>query len=291
MVKIRKVVIPVAGKGTRFLPATKAQPKEMLTIVDKPIIQIIAEEALRCGLTEFIFITSPGKESIEKHFVKDAHLEDFLSSKNKHEELEIVRHISTMGNMTYVTQEEQLGLGHAVLCAESAVAGEPFLLMLGDLVFEEGSDSLETLLDTFTRLDRSVIAVEEVRLEDVGRYGIVNGPSIDYMPGDSWLINTLIEKPKVDHAPSNWGITGRYALKPEIFQHLKNIKRGHGGEFQITDALIHLAENGTLVACPSNGRHFDTGNKIDYIKANIEFALKHPEIGPEISEYLKNLKA
>ena len=209
MVKIRKVVIPVAGKGTRFLPATKAQPKEMLTIVDKPIIQIIAEEALRCGLTEFIFITSPGKESIEKHFVKDAHLEDFLSSKNKHEELEIVRHISTMGNMTYVTQEEQLGLGHAVLCAESAVAGEPFLLMLGDLVFEEGSDSLETLLDTFTRLDRSVIAVEEVRLEDVGRYGIVNGPSIDYMPGDSWLINTLIEKPQVDHAPSNWGITGR----------------------------------------------------------------------------------
>ena len=288
MISIRKAVIPVAGLGTRFLPMTKAQPKEMLPLVDKPVIQYVVEEASRSGLSKMIMITSEGKRSIENHFSRFPKLEEILRDKNRIEDLNQLNWIQSLGEFSFVTQSEPLGLGHAVLCAEEAVGNEFFALLLGDDIFDPSDDALEALLNAHASSGKSVVGVQEVLLEHVQRYGIVNSPDND--SNTHWSVSSIIEKPSPNNTLSRWGVVGRYILTPDIFKILKETQPGVGGEIQLTDALALLADQGQLIACPIPAKRFDTGDKLDYVKASIEFALKNPEIGPEILKYLKHLK-
>lgn len=286
MTHIRKAVIPVAGLGTRFLPATKAQPKEMLPLVDKPIIQHVVEEAIRAGAESIVLITGRGKQAIENHFDVAYELEDTLVRRGKTEDLEQVRGITHLSQFAYVRQGEPLGLGHAVLCARHAVGDEPFALLLGDDVFAEEHPALEALVAAFKATGKSVVGVQEVPLAHVSRYGIVNAPGTTLGP---WDVHTIVEKPLPEQAPSRFAVVGRYVLTPRIFDHLAQLEPGVGGEYQLTDALAKLAAEGQLVAALIPAKRYDTGNKLDYLKANVEFALKREDLGADFLAYLREL--
>ena len=289
MRKIHKAVIPVAGLGTRFLPATKAQPKEMLPLVDKPVIQYVVEEAIHAGIENIILVTGRGKQAIENHFDVAFELEDALTRRGKTDELAQIQSITRLGQFAYVRQGEPLGLGHAVLCAHNTVGNEPFALLLGDDVFDEADPALGALIAAFEATGKSVVGVQQVPLAHVSRYGIVNAPSQD--PGPWWQVDQIVEKPAPELSPSRWAVVGRYVLKPEIFKFLQKVKPGVGGEYQLTDALAALANEGQLVAAPIPARRFDTGDKLDYLKANVEFGLKREDLGGPFLAYLKELVA
>jgi UTP--glucose-1-phosphate uridylyltransferase len=286
MKTLRKAVIPVAGLGTRFLPATKAQPKEMLPLVDTPVIQYVVEEAIRAGVESLVLVTGRGKAAIENHFDVAFELEDTLRRRGKQKELALVKGISNLAHFAYVRQGEPLGLGHAVLCARYAVGDEPFALLLGDDVFDERDSALDALIGAYYTSGKSVVGVQEVPLAQVSRYGIVNAPT-DH--GDVWDVTTIVEKPDPVAAPSRWAVVGRYVLEPRIFNHLAALEPGVDGEYQLTDALATLAREGRLVASPIPAKRFDTGNKLDYLKANVEFALKREDLHAELAAYLKEL--
>lgn len=285
---IRKAVIPVAGLGTRFLPATKAQPKEMLPLVDKPVIQYVVEEAIHAGIESVILVTGRGKGAIENHFDVAYELEDTLSRRGKQEDLRQVQAITQLGRFAYVRQGEPLGLGHAVLCAQPTIGAETFALLLGDDVFDEADPALSALIKAHQESGISVVGVQQVPLAHVSRYGIVNSPSDG---GLWWKVNQIIEKPSPDTAPSRWAVVGRYVLTSRVFHHLLALQPGVGGEYQLTDALAKLAAEGLLAATPIPAKRYDTGNKLDYLRANVEFALKREDIGLEFKDYLKDLIA
>lgn len=287
---IRKAVIPVAGLGTRFLPATKAQPKEMLPLVDKPVIQHVVEEAIRAGVENIVLVTGRGKQAIENHFDVAYELEDTLSRRGKTADLEQVRHITHLGQFSYVRQGEPLGLGHAVLCARHAVGPEPFALLLGDDVFAEENPALEALVEAYAATGKSVVGVQEVPLAHVSRYGIVSAAEAGGSP-EVWDVHRIVEKPAPKDAPSRFAVVGRYILTPEVFGHLAALEPGVGGEYQLTDALMKLAEAGQLVACQIPAKRYDTGNKLDYLKANVEFALKREDLREAFGAYLKDVVA
>ncbi len=286
MNKLRKAVIPVAGLGTRFLPATKAQPKEMLPLVDKPVIQYVVEEAVRAGVESLVLVTGRGKAAIENHFDVAFELEDTLRRRGRQEDLDLVQGIAHLAQFAYVRQGEPLGLGHAVLCARHAVGDEPFALLLGDDVFDEADSALDALIAAHHATGCSVVGVQEVPLEHVSRYGIVNAPP---SPVGPWNVTTIVEKPDPAAAPSRWAVVGRYVLEPRVFDHLAALEPGVGGEYQLTDALAALAQEGRLVAAPIPAKRWDTGNKLDYLKANVEYALKREELRGDFAAYLKDL--
>lgn len=283
---IRKAVIPVAGLGTRFLPATKAQPKEMLPLVDTPVIQYVVEEAIRAGVESIVLVTGRGKAAIENHFDVAYELEDTLRRRGKQEDLDLVRDITHLAQFAYVRQGEPLGLGHAVLCARHAVGHEAFALLLGDDVFDERDSALDALIEAHRATGKSVVGVQQVPLDHVSRYGIVSAP---ISASDRWDVTSIVEKPSPEAAPSRWAVVGRYVLEPRVFDHLEALEPGVGGEYQLTDALALLAREGRLVAAPIPAKRFDTGNKLDYLKANVEFALKREDLRGDFSAYLKSL--
>ncbi len=286
MKTLRKAVIPVAGLGTRFLPATKAQPKEMLPLVDTPVIQYVVEEAIRAGVESLVLVTGRGKAAIENHFDVAFELEDTLRRRGKQEELAVIQGISHLAHFAYVRQGEPLGLGHAVLCARYAVGDEPFALLLGDDVFDERDSALDSLIAAYRSSGKSVVGVQEVPPEHVSRYGIVNAPGSNQAV---WDVTNIVEKPSPKDAPSRWAVVGRYVLEPRVFEHLAALEPGVGGEYQLTDALAVLAREGRLVATPIPAKRYDTGNKLDYLKANVEFALKREDLREDFTAYLKEL--
>lgn len=284
--KVRKAVIPAAGLGTRFLPATKAQPKEMLPIIDKPAIQYVVEEAVRAGITDILIVTGRGKRSIEDHFDRSFELEHFLETKGKFDELKQVREISEMATIHYIRQGDPLGLGHAVAVAEDYVGGEPFAVLLGDDLMAASSPLLVEMLAAHERYGRSVIAAMEVPREDIRFYGSIGA---DFVEDRLAKVRAIVEKPEPDEAPSNLAAIGRYVLTPEIFDCLRSIQPGVGGELQLTDALNLLAQDQAVYAyCFEEGR-YDTGNKLDYLKAVVELAVEREDIGPRFSEFLADL--
>ena len=287
MQKIRKAVIPVAGLGTRFLPATKAQPKEMLPLVDKPVIQHVVEEAIHAGIENIVLVTGRGKQAIENHFDVAYELEEVLDRRGRTEDLKLVQSITHLGQFSYVRQGEPLGLGHAVLCARHAVGDEPFALLLGDDVFDEADPALGALIAAYEATGKSVVGVQEVPLTHVSRYGIVSPADHEGMPW--WDVTRIVEKPAPELAPSRWAVVGRYVVLPEVFEHLTHLKPGVGGEYQLTDALMVMAAEGRLVAAPIPARRFDTGDKLDYLKANVEFALKREDLKVPFMDYLREL--
>jgi UTP--glucose-1-phosphate uridylyltransferase len=286
MKSLRKAVIPVAGLGTRFLPATKAQPKEMLPLVDTPVIQYVVQEALHAGIENLVMVTGRGKAAIENHFDIAFELEDTLRRRGNQEDLDLVRAISHLAQFAYVRQGEPLGLGHAVLCARHAVGNESFALLLGDDVFDDSEPALEALIKAHEATGKSVVGVQQVPRAHVSRYGIINGPA-DRL--DIWNVTAIVEKPDPSVAPSCWAVVGRYVLEPSVFEHLSALEPGVGGEYQLTDALAALAREGRLVATPIPAKRYDTGNKLDYLKANVEFALKRPDLRDDFAAYLKEL--
>lgn len=286
MKTLRKAVIPVAGMGTRFLPVTKAQPKEMLPLVDKPVIQHVVEEAIRNGIQSIILVTGRGKQAIENHFDVAYELEDMLSRRENLEALELVKSITHLAQFAYVRQGEPLGLGHAVLCAQHIVGDEPFALLLGDDVFDEDDPALGALVAAHQATGKSVVGVQQVPYDRVSSYGIINGP---HSSESWWNVHTIVEKPGPDVAPSNWAVVGRYILTEQVFEHLHGIKPGVGNEYQLTDALAMLAMEGQLSAAPIPAKRYDTGNKLEYLKANVEFALKRHDLGDDFYEYLRDL--
>jgi UTP--glucose-1-phosphate uridylyltransferase len=285
--KIRKAVFPVAGLGTRFLPATKANPKEMLPIVDKPLIQYAAEEAERAGVEELIFVTSSSKRAIEDHFDKNYELESELEKKGKDDLLEIVRNV-VPPNITcvYVRQSEALGLGHAVLCAKPVVGNEPFAVILADdLIYTGEKCVLGQMISVFDDHDCSILGVEEVPHDETDKYGIVDPEESD---GRITHVRNIVEKPAPADARSNLAVVGRYILTPAIFSYLENIPRGAGGEIQLTDAIEKLLHDEQVLAYRFEGRRYDCGSKLGYLQATVEYALKHPELRDDFLEYLEN---
>ncbi|NKE08052.1 MULTISPECIES: UTP--glucose-1-phosphate uridylyltransferase GalU [Mesobacillus] len=286
--KIRKAIIPAAGLGTRFLPATKAQPKEMLPIVDKPTIQYIVEEAVASGIEEIIIIIGRGKRSIEDHFDKSYELEDALLKKNKLDILEEVQNISSLAKIYYVRQKEAQGLGHAILCAKSFIGNEPFAVLLGDDIVKSEIPCLKQIINVFEYCNSSVIAVQSVGDSDVSKYGIVKPKGANLEP-NLFYIDSLIEKPKKEEAPSNYAIMGRYVLRPEIFDVLAQLPSGHGGEIQLTDALNELNRRQAVLAYNFEGKRYDIGDKIGFIKATIDFALQREDTRDDVIEYLRDV--
>lgn len=282
--KITKAVIPAAGLGTRFLPATKAQPKEMLPIVDKPTIQYIIEEAVKSGITDILIITGRNKRAIEDHFDRSIELEIELESKGKIDVLEQVQAISEMVNIQYIRQKMPKGLGHAVLCAKSFVGNEPFAVLLGDDVVDSEIPCLKQLMDVYEKYDSTVLGVQQVDSENVNKYGIVDGNKIEE---GIYKVNTLVEKPKKEEAPSNVAILGRYIISPAIFQILENTKPGAGGEIQLTDALNVLAAQENVIAYEFEGRRHDVGDKLGFLEATVEYAMKNPQLKDSFTTYLK----
>jgi UTP--glucose-1-phosphate uridylyltransferase len=281
-----KAVIPAAGLGTRFLPATKAQPKEMLPIVDKPVIQFVVEEAINSGIEDVLIITGRGKRAIEDHFDKSFELEHMLEEQKKFKLLKKIKEISDLADIHYVRQKERLGLGHAILCAKDHVGKEPFAVLLGDTIVESKIPCTKQLMNFYEKYKGSIIAVEEVPKERIPSYGVIDGEKID---DDVYLVKDLVEKPKAEEAPSNLGIIGRYILTSEIFDILGKIKPGVGNEIQLTDALRSLRKFQKVYACKFSGRRYDIGNKFDYLKASIEYGLESDELGRELRNYLKKL--
>lgn len=286
---IRKAVFPAAGLGTRFLPATKAQPKEMLTLVDKPIIQYGVEEAVGSGVSNIILVTGRGKNAIEDHFDVSTELESFLESRGKRDQLDEIRKISSLINVSYVRQGEPLGLGHAVLVAHALVGNEPFAVILGDDVIDADPPALQQMIDVYERVDSPVIAVERVPLDQVSSYGIVDvEPAGELGPGVH-RIRQLVEKPSRDEAPSDLAIIGRYILTPDIFPALESTGRDKTGEIQLTNGLRRLLETRPLYACEIKGVRHDAGNKLGFLKAMVYFALRRPDLADPFREYLESL--
>ena len=281
--KVRKAIIPAAGLGTRFLPATKAQPKEMLPIVDKPTIQYIIEEAVASGIEEILIITGRNKKSIEDHFDKSVELEMELEKAGKQEMLDLVRGISDMVDIHYIRQKEPRGLGHAIHCAKSFVGNEPFAVMLGDDVVESKVPCLKQLIDCFNEYKTTILGVQTVAPENVNKYGIVDGIHIE---DRVYKVKRLVEKPAIEEAPSNVAILGRYIITPQIFEILENTKPGKGNEIQLTDALETLIKNEAMYAYDFEGRRYDVGDKLGFLQATVEFALKREELREGFIEYL-----
>ena len=283
--KIRKAIIPAAGLGTRFLPATKAQPKEMLPIVDKPTLQYIIEECVASGIEEILIITGRNKKSIEDHFDRSVELEMELEKSGKEEMLKMVREISDMVNIHFIRQKEPRGLGHAILCAKTFVGNEPFAVLLGDdVVYNDNKPCLKQLIDCYEEYKTSVLGVQTVEPQDVNKYGIVGGLHIE---DRVYKVKNLIEKPAVEEAPSNVAILGRYIITPEIFNILENQAPGKGGEIQLTDALQTLATKEAIYAYNFEGRRYDVGDKLGFLEATVDFALKRPELRDGLIEFLQ----
>jgi UTP--glucose-1-phosphate uridylyltransferase len=289
--RVRKAVFPAAGLGTRFLPATKAQPKEMLPLVDKPLIQYGVEEAMHSGLKNIIIVTGRGKTAIEDHFDVSFELEHLLSSRNKKDLLQAVRAVSEMIDIAYVRQKEALGLGHAVLRAKDLVGNEPFSVILSDDVIDAGVPCLRQLLDIYEFYGASVVALMEVPRDQISAYGVVDAEPISHAGGGNRLyrIRSMVEKPKAEDAPSNLAIIGRYVLTPEIFTSIESIEPGAGGELQLTDALKHLLRSRPIYGYKFEGTRYDAGDKLGFLKATVEFGLKRQDLGGPFRDYLKSL--
>jgi UTP--glucose-1-phosphate uridylyltransferase len=285
--RLRKAVFPAAGLGTRFLPATKAQPKEMLPLVDKPIIQYVIEEAVASGITNIIIVTGRGKNAIEDHFDVSYELERLLEERGKHDLLEQVRAISRI-NVSYVRQGEQLGLGHAVLMARDLVGDEPFAVMLGDDIIDAAVPCMKQMIEAFERHGGPVIAVQQVPKHEISAYGVIDGV-LEGDGGRVYRIRDMVEKPNAEDAPSDLAIIGRYILTPDIFEALDATPRDKGGEIQLTNGLRALGERRSLYGYRFEGVRHDAGNKLGFLKATVEFALKRKDLGGPFREYLKSL--
>ncbi len=289
--KVRKAVFPAAGLGTRFLPATKAQPKEMLPLVDKPIIQYGVEEALAAGCDQIIIITGRGKSAIEDHFDVSYELEKMLEERGKTELLAVVRQISDMIHVAYVRQKEAMGLGHAVLMARELVGNEPFAVLLADDVIDAPVPCLKQMIDVFDETQSSVIATQVVEGPAISAYGVVDGRPVDGRFQDRlYDITNLVEKPRFEDAPSKLAVIGRYVLTPTVFETLERTPVGAGGELQLTDGLRLLLQREKLYGYVFDGKRHDTGDKLGFLKATVEFALKRPDLGESLREWLKELK-
>lgn len=287
-VAVKTAVFPAAGLGTRFLPATKSQPKEMLPLVDKPMIQYVVEEAKQSGIEHVVLVTGRGKNAIEDHFDISFELEQNLRQKNQHELLEVVQSISKMITVSYVRQKEPLGLGHAILCAKPLIGKQPFAVFLGDDIVDAEVPCMRQMIDVYNEFKQSVIAVQQVPGEEISSYGVISGQRM----ADSrcWNVTDLVEKPPVHEAPSDMAVIGRYILEPEIFDILESTERGRGGEIQLTDGLKKLLDSQKIFAYEFEGKRYDTGSKLGFLQATVEFALKRPDLGVEFRQYLKNLQ-
>jgi UTP--glucose-1-phosphate uridylyltransferase len=287
--RVRKAVFPAAGLGTRFLPATKAQPKEMLPLVDKPIIQYGVEEALAAGCDQIIIITGRGKQAIEDHFDVSYELEKMLEERGKTDLLKIVRQISDLIHIAYVRQKEALGLGHAVLTARELVGDEPFAVLLADDVIDAHVPCLKQMMDVFDRTQCSVLATQVVEGPGISAYGVLDGKPVPGSNGKLYEVASLVEKPRPQEAPSNLAVIGRYILTPTVFETLSNLQAGAGGELQLTDGLRALLKKEKIYGYVFDGKRHDTGDKLGFLKATVEFALKRPDLGGPLRQYLKTL--
>ncbi|MFH1055200.1 MAG: UTP--glucose-1-phosphate uridylyltransferase GalU [Candidatus Altiarchaeota archaeon] len=281
-----KAVIPAAGLGTRFLPATKSQPKEMLPLVDKPSIQFVVEECVASGIDDILIITGRGKRAIEDHFDRSVELEEVLDHSGKNDLKRMVECIADMVDIHYIRQKEALGLGHAILRAKKHVGDEPFAVLLGDDIVFSKKPCTRQLIDLYGKYKASIIAVEKVPKERISSYGVIGGTETERC---LCRITDLVEKPKPQDAPSNLGIIGRYMLTPAIFDHLKRTKKGAGGEIQLTDGLKSLNRREAMYGWQFEGVRYDLGNKFEYMKASIEYGTIHPEVGPKLKHYLANV--
>jgi len=284
--KVRKAIIPAAGYGTRFLPTTKATPKEMLNIVDKPAIQYVIEEAVAAGIEEILIITTRNKASIENHFDATPELNDMLKSKGKDDLLALSIEAENLAEIFFKRQKEMKGLGHAVLQAKAFVGNEPFAILLGDDIVYHEKACLKQLIEVFDERQASVLGVQSVNREDVSKYGIVDGKQID---DRTYTVNGMIEKPSIDEAPTTVAALGRYVLTPAIFDILESTQPGKGGEIQLTDGLIELAKKESMYAYDFEGIRYDTGDKLGYLKATVEYALRHEGVNEKFKEYIKEL--
>lgn len=287
--KVRKAVFPAAGLGTRFLPATKSQPKEMLPLVDKPLIQYVIEEAIESGIRNITIVTGRGKNAIEDHFDVSFELENVLRERGKADQLSEVREIANMVDVAYVRQKQALGLGHAIMMARNVVGSEPFAVMLGDDIIASSTPCLAQMTALFEKLQSSIIATCRVPDEDVSKFGIILGHRLDNYGGRVYRIEDVVEKPSRADAPSNLAIIGRYILTPEIFGALDRTGAGRGGEIQITDAIRRLLEQQPVYAYMFEGKRYDAGDKLGFLKATVEFALERDDLGEPFRAYLKGL--
>jgi UTP--glucose-1-phosphate uridylyltransferase len=289
MAKIRRAVFPAAGLGTRFLPATKAQPKEMLPLVDKPIIQYVVEEAVNAGLENLVIITGRGKNAIEDHFDVSYELEKILEERGKSDQLNLVRAVSEMVHIAYIRQKEALGLGHAILMARDLMNDEPFAVLLGDDVIVAEVPCIRQMMDIYDQYQTSIVALMEVPKEETSRYGIVKAQALPEEDGRLFEVLDMVEKPPMAEAPSNLAIIGRYILTPSVFKALEETERGSGGEIQLTDGLRHMLGSQRILAYKFRGKRHDAGDKLGFLQATVEFALKNEELGPAFRSYLKSL--
>lgn len=289
--KIRKAVFPAAGLGTRFLPATKSQPKEMLPLVDKPVIQYVIEEAMASGIDHIIIVTGRGKNAIEDHFDVSYELERILESRGKTDLLEQVQAISKMVSIAYVRQKEALGLGHAILVAKPLVGNEPFAVLLGDDIIDAEVPCTQQMISVFEKHQSSVLATQIVEGPEISRYGVIKGQAVsDEFSGRTYRVEDLVEKPAFSEAPSNLAIIGRYILTPEIFEVLERTGADKGGEIQLTNGLRLLREKQPLHAYRFEGKRYDAGDKLGFLKATVEFALKRSDLGSDFADYLRQLR-
>jgi len=286
IMKIRKAIIPAAGLGTRFLPATKAQPKEMLPIVDKPTIQYIVEEAVQSGIEDIIIVTGRSKRSIEDHFDKSIELELELEKKGKSDLLELARQASDLANIHYIRQKEPKGLGHAILTAKNFIGDEPFAVLLGDDIIVSETPCLKQMIEVFNEYKTSILGVQQVPLEDVDKYGIVKAK---YIEDRVYKVTDMVEKPDREKAPSNIAILGRYIITPRIFDYLEKQEAGAGGEIQLTDALKKLSQEEAMYAYDFIGKRYDVGNKMGFLQATVEFALSREDLREEFLAYLNSI--
>ncbi|UWV48496.1 UTP--glucose-1-phosphate uridylyltransferase GalU [Acetivibrio thermocellus] len=286
MLRVRKAIIPAAGLGTRFLPATKAQPKEMLPIVDKPTIQYIVEEAIKSGIEDIIIISGRSKRAIEDHFDKSYELEQELEKKGNHDLLKLVQDISNLANIHYIRQKEAKGLGHAIYCAKSFIGNEPFAVLLGDDIVDSEVPCIKQLMDVYDKYRTTVLGVQKVPEDQVSKYGIVGG---EIVSDRVYKVKDLVEKPDTASAPSNIAILGRYIITPRIFDYLENAKPGKGGEIQLTDALRELMGEEEMYAYDFIGKRYDVGNKLGFLQATVEFALARDDLKEEFEAYLKEI--
>lgn len=282
--KVRKAIIPAAGLGTRFLPATKATPKEMIPIVDKPTIQYIVEEAAAAGIEDILIISGRNKRAIEDHFDKSYELEEELHRKGKQELLSVVEEISNIANIHYIRQKEAKGLGHAIYCAKSFIGDEPFAVLLGDDIVDSKTPCIKQLMDVYNEYQTTILGVQKVPMQDVTKYGIIAGNQIDERV---YKVKGLVEKPDIDQAPSNIAILGRYIISPRIFEFLESATPGKNGEIWLTDALQQLMEREAMYAFDFEGDRFDVGDRIGFLKATVEFALKREDLSADFTEYLR----
>jgi len=285
--KIRKAILPVAGFGTRFLPATKAQPKEMLPVVDKPVVQYLVEEAVESGIEEIIFVTGRGKRAIEDHFDVSYELEETLVEKNKHDLLEAVRKISNLAKFSYVRQPLPLGDGHAILQANHMIGDEPVLIIFGDCIYDSKIPAAKQLIETFEKYGDPVIGMSRVEKDEVSKFGVIEGT---YLGNNNYEVKSIIEKPKPEEAKSNLVAVGKYIITPEVMRILSEIKIGKSGEIRLADAFeIMLKNSRPIYGKALEGEWLDTGDKFNFIKASIKLGLKHPEIGKKLKDYLKSI--